>query len=148
MVFKIYSFGVTQNPSLCQVTMETSVKYPASLILSRVGSTHSNTKKAPSRQWRIFACVMHNFSIFSLVKYPIMETFNNNIREWRRKSIRLKTWETFGFFSPSTKITMESGKQHRKRGLHHGGVEHLQSTAPPHQKSIMKKMSNNRKSRK
>ena len=113
---------------------------PASSTNSKRGG---NLKGREGRRFPIDVMVSKGITLLEQ-----METFNNDIREWRRKSIRLKTWETFGFFSPSTKITMESGKQHRKRGLHHGGVEHLQSTAPPHQKSIMKKMSTSRKSRK
>ena len=39
MVFKICDFGVTLSPSLHQVFMEAAKKSPASMILSRFGST-------------------------------------------------------------------------------------------------------------
>ena len=60
-----------------------------------------------------------------------MATFNDNIREWRKKSTELKTWETFKIFQPGTQITMGSGNQHLKRDIHRRGVEHLHRTAPP-----------------
>ena len=44
---KICAFGVTLNPSLWRVSMETATKTPFSLVLSRFGSTFCNNYKAP-----------------------------------------------------------------------------------------------------
>ena len=73
---KIFPFCVTLSPILCQVSMEAVTKDLASLILSRSGPTCYKHDKSPSSRWKSFACVLHTCSKFSLVKYPILQTFN------------------------------------------------------------------------
>ena len=45
---KIYDFGAALSPSLHHIFMEKAKKYPAYLIISRVGSTCRKHEKSPS----------------------------------------------------------------------------------------------------